>query len=104
MVVFYLFGREKQEKISNKKKRDHFCENIRTIGTGFICRRIGFIHHRTGFIHSTDEASLQADENSPPTDEASPIGTYIFLLIFSNVFLLSAAGTLPSESALKTGF
>ena len=49
--------------------------------------------------------SLPADEASPPTDEASPIGSYIFSYcsLFPNIFL-SAAGVLPSKSALKTAF
>ena len=47
-----------------------------------------------------------ADEASPPMDEAGHIGLYMFsyFSLSSNVFFLSAAGVLPSESALKTAF
>ena len=53
-----------------------------------------------------DEACPAMDEACPPMDEASPIGSYIFsyFSLFLNVFLLSAAVVLPSESALKAAF
>ena len=45
------------------------------------------------------------DEAKLPTDEASPIGPYIFFYFyFFNVFCLSAAGLIPSKSALKIAF
>ena len=90
-----------------KKTGGQFCENIRYKWTGIICLQTGFICQRTGFICLADETSLPEDEASPPTNEASPIGSLIFFSnfsLFSNVFFLSAAGVLPTESGLKTAF
>ena len=68
---------------------------------------VEWLHPPADWLHRTgDEASPLADEASPPSDEASPIGPYIcfYFFLFSNVFFLSSAGVLPSESAFKTVF
>ena len=64
---------------------------------------VEWLHPPADWLQRTgDEASPLADEASPPSDEASPIGPYIcfYFFLFSNVFFLSSAGVLPSESVL----
>ena len=67
---------------------------------------MNWLHLPVNWLHlPANEASPLADEASPPTDEAIHIGPYLFLFsLYLNVFFLSAAKVLPSESALKNAF
>ena len=92
--LFYLKGHEKTRRNKQTKINSvQFCESLRTKWTGFICRRMKPVRQRM----------------KPVRQRMKP---FILVLIFfsyvsplpPNVFFLSAAGVVPSESALKTVF
>ena len=107
MELFYHFGHEKTRKI----------KQLKNLGAKFvkIQGQNGLASFGGGLASSADRLASSSGLMKPVQwrvmavcQRMKPVVLFLIYIFssspFSNVFFLSAAGVLPSESALKTAF